>query len=133
MLHRVGAAYVVGLGLVVGGIVVESIGLSQANTSYCGFSTACDATTVWLVFAGGGLIWLGLAVAVAAYGRSKSRPFFPMLVAALSLGCPICLLALAVTTRLDVARQPETVPPLMPAHAGQAPHGASSCSSSRGW
>jgi hypothetical protein len=102
MRTRVQIAYTVGLGAVIGGVVVGAIGLNDGNSNYCDFNTYCAPSWLGLVVAGSVLIWLGLAVTVAAYGRSRSRPFFPLLVAALSLGFPICLLALAVTSRLDV-------------------------------
>ena len=41
---------------------------------------------------------MSIAVLVAAYGRSKSRPFFPLLVTRLFIPFPLTLLAIAVTS-----------------------------------
>ena len=49
------------------------------------------------IIVGAGLVlWQALAAMAAGYGRGKSYPFFPLFVAAVFLGFPIVLLAVAI-------------------------------------
>lgn len=124
MLHRVRAAYIIGTVLWVGGVGLAVIGATTGpGTTYvCHNGTAFCTYHINLGLLITGLYvawWVSLGVLVAAYGRSKSRPFFPLFVAGLVIPFPFTLLAIAVTSTVDGAPQHASGP--APA-AGTAGH-----------
>lgn len=105
-------AYAMGAVLLLGGIILAAVGIgsnSGGSIYVCSNGTAfCSngSTNAGLVVGGLGLAWIGIAALVAAYGRTKQRPFFPLLVAGLFIPFPLCLLALAVTTTVGAPAGP---------------------------
>lgn len=66
----------------------------MAPVVYAALSTS---SRVLILIVAGSLIWLGVAIAVAAYGRSRGYPFFPLFVCGLVPGLGWALVLLGVT------------------------------------
>jgi len=88
--------------LVIGGVTLQD----DCQYGICTNTTAA----INLLVVGGAILWLGLAVMTAAYGAKRGFALLPLTIAALFLGFPVVLLAIAIGAGVNRSQAKRTAP-----------------------